>query len=199
MIKAAIYCRVSTNEQTTANQKRELLAVAKRHDWEVVEVIEDQGVSGANGRDKRPGLDRLLTMVARKEIDMVAAWSVDRLGRSLRHLVSLLEELDAKGVDLYLHQQGLDTSTPSGRAMFGMLSVFSEFERAILRERVLAGQARARAQGAKIGRPSIKGQKLFQCRKLLKIGKGIKPTARETGLAINTVRKIRKEMGLEVA
>lgn len=199
MIKAAIYCRVSTNEQTTANQKRELMVVARRHEWNVVQIIEDHGVSGARGRDQRPGLDQLLKMVARKEVDIVAAWSVDRLGRSLQHLVSLLEDLKAKGVDLYLHQQGLDTSTPSGRAMYGMLSVFSEFEQAILRERVLAGQARARAQGIKIGRPSIKGHKLLQCRKLLKSGKGIKPTARETGLAINTVRKIRNEMGLEVA
>jgi DNA invertase Pin-like site-specific DNA recombinase len=93
-----------------------LQAVAKRHGWDVVTVYKDQGISGAKGRDKRPGLDRLMQAVARREIDMVAAWSVDRLGRSLTDLLAVLQDLHAKSVDLYLHQQGLDTSTPSGRA-----------------------------------------------------------------------------------
>jgi DNA invertase Pin-like site-specific DNA recombinase len=110
-----------------------------------------RGISGAKGRDHRPGLDRLLKGVARREFDMVAAWSVDRLRRSLQHLVGLLGELHAKDVDLYLHQQGLDTSTPSGRAMFQMLGVFAEFERALIQERVRAGLARARAQGQAAG------------------------------------------------
>src|SRR6185436_5877412 len=99
-----------------------------------------------------PGLDELLKAVARREIDMVAAWSVDRLGRSLMDLLALLKELHAKGVDLFLHQQGLDTSTPSGSAMFQMLGVFAEFERAMIRERVLAGLARARERGTRLGR-----------------------------------------------
>ena len=137
--RVAIYARVSTaNGQTTKNQERELQDVAKRHDWQVVEVYRDKGISGAKGRDQRPGLDKLLAAVARKEVDMVAAWSVDRLGRSLTDLLGVLQELHAKGVDLYLHQQGLDTSTPSGRAMF--------------RERVLAGLARAKAEGTRLGR-----------------------------------------------
>ena len=98
-------------------------AVAERHGWQVVAVYRDQGISGAKGRDKPPGLDKLMQAVARREVDMVAAWSVDRLGRSLKDLVGVLQELHAKGVDLYLHRQGLDTSTPSGRAMFQMLGV----------------------------------------------------------------------------
>ncbi len=106
-------------------------------------MYEDAGLSGAKGRDQRPGLDALLKAVTRREVDLVAAWSVDRLGRSLTDLLGLLTELHAKGVDLYLHQQGLDTSTPSGRAMFQMMGVFAEFERAMIRERVMAGLARA--------------------------------------------------------
>jgi DNA invertase Pin-like site-specific DNA recombinase len=110
--RVAIYLRVSTIEQTTTNQRRELHAVAKRHGWSVVQVFEDAGISGAKGRKDRPALDALLKCVARREVDMVAAWSVDRLGRSLTDLLDFLRELHAKGVDLFLHQQGLDTSTP---------------------------------------------------------------------------------------
>ena len=116
---AAIYARVSTrNGQTTENQLRELRAVAERHGWEVVETYIDDGVSGAKGRDQRPGLNDLLKGVARREFDVVAAWSVDRLGRSLQDLIGTLNELRAKNVDLYLHKQGLDTSTPAGKADF---------------------------------------------------------------------------------
>jgi hypothetical protein len=108
----------------------------ERHGWRVVEFFEDAGISGAKGRD----------------VDMVAAWSVDRLGRSLIDLLDFLRELHAKGVDLFLHQQGLDTSTPSGRAMFQMLGVFAEFERSMIRERVMAGLSRAKADGIQLGR-----------------------------------------------
>ena len=149
--RVALYVRVSTADQTVANQQRELEAVALRHGWEVVEVSADQGVSGA--KDRRPALDRLRQGIVRKDFDVVAAWSVDRLGRSLQHLLGFLGELKAKGVDLYLHQQGLDTATPAGRALFQMLGVFAEFERAIIIERVHAGLRRARAQGVRLGRP----------------------------------------------
>src|SRR5512132_2954077 len=144
--RVAIYVRVSTDGQTTSNQQRELDAAVERHDWKVVEVFKDQGVSGKNGREQRPAFDRLLRGVIRKDFDIVAAWSVDRLGRSLQHLLSFLAELKAKGIDLYLHQQGVDTSTPAGKALFQMLGVFAEFERAIIQERVRAGIARARAE-----------------------------------------------------
>ena len=151
----ALYLRVSTGEQTTRNQKRELVAAAERHGWEVVATFEDAGISGAKGREDRPGLDAMLKAVARKEFDMVMAWSVDRLGRSLVDLLSTLQELRAKEVDLFLHQQGLDTSTPSGRAMFQMMGVFSEFERAMIQERVKAGLARAKDDGIVLGRPTL--------------------------------------------
>ena len=110
-------------------------------------IYRDEGVSGAHGRARRPGLDALLKGVNRREFDLVAAWSVCRLGRSLSDLVGMLSELRSRDIDLYLHQQALDTSTPSGRALFGMLGVFSEFERAMIRDRVMAGLDRARAAG----------------------------------------------------
>ena len=127
--RVALYLRVSSGEQTTANQQRELEAVAERHGWQIVKVFEDTGISGRHGRDKRPGFDRLCRAAVRREFDVVAAWSVDRLGRSLLDLLTFLGELHAKSVDLYLHQQGIDTTTPGGKAMFQMMGVFSEFER----------------------------------------------------------------------
>ena len=150
--RVALYVRVSTDHQTIKNQERELEAVAERHGWSVVAVFKDQGISGAKGRDKRPGLDKLMQAVARKEFDLVAAWSVDRLGRSLLDLVQVLQELHGKGIDLYLHQQGIDTTTPCGKAMFQMMGVFAEFERSIIHERVMAGLARAKAEGMQLGR-----------------------------------------------
>ncbi len=151
--RVALYARVSTDGQTVENQLRELREAARRHGWHVAVTLTDEGISGARGRDRRPGFDQLHQAIARREVDVVAAWSVDRLGRSLQDLVAFLGELKAKNVDLYLHQQGLDTSTPAGRAMFQMLGVFSEFERAMIQERVRAGLARARSKGTRLGRP----------------------------------------------
>lgn len=144
--RVAIYLRVSTSRQDTENQRRELEAVAARSGWQVIRVFEDAGISGAKGRDKRPGLDAMLKAVNAKEFDMVAAWSVDRLGRSLTDLLGILQGLHDKGVDLFLHQQGLDTSTTAGKAMFQMLGVFAEFERGIIRERESMRAWRARVQ-----------------------------------------------------
>jgi DNA invertase Pin-like site-specific DNA recombinase len=124
-----------------------VVEAAKRHGWDITATYRDEGISGSKGREKRPGFDRLCKAIIRREIDMVAAWSVDRLGRSLQDLVGFLAELQASRCELYLHQQGLDTSTPGGRALFGMLSVFADFERAMIVERTKAGLARARAQG----------------------------------------------------
>ena len=188
--RVGLYLRVSTAEQTTENQSRELLAVAERHGWAVVRVFEDAGISGAKNRTGRPGLDAMMKAIARREIDMVAAWSVDRLGRSLTDLLDLLRELHSKGVDLFLHQQGLDTSTPAGRAMFQMMGVFAEFERAMLRERVMSGLARARAQGIQLGRPRIASDKAEAIRLAKASGKGVRRIARELGVGIGTVLRV---------
>ncbi len=191
MTHVAIYTRVSTSGQTTQNQLRELRAVAKRLGHRVVAEFTDNGISGAKGREQRPGLNSLLEGVMRRDFDKVMAWSVDRLGRSLPDLLAFMGELKAKGVDLYLHQQSLDTSTPAGKAMFQMLGVFSEFERNIIRERVLSGLNRARAQGKKLGRPRCDDAKrLAAIRKLRKQGLGINKIARQLGIGVSSVQRV---------
>ena len=131
--------------------------IASRTGCEIVKVYRDHGISGAKGGDKRPGFDALHRAATKREFDVVMARSVDRLGRSLQDLVGFLGELHALGIDLFLHQQGLDTRTPAGMAMFQMLGVFAQFERAMIQERVRAGLARARGEGKRLGRPSLAG------------------------------------------
>jgi len=189
-MRAAIYLRVSTDEQTTENQRRELLAVAERKGWQIVGEHADHGISGSKGREARPALDALLRAVTRREVDVVMAWSVDRLGRSLRHLVLLLDELKAQGVGLYLHQQGIDTTTPMGEAFFGMAAVFAQFERSILVERTKAGLARARAQGKRLGRPPIARARERQILQLRSEGKSIHAIRRALGLGTKTVQRV---------
>jgi DNA invertase Pin-like site-specific DNA recombinase len=189
--RAAIYTRVSTGGQTTENQLRELRAAAERLGHQVVAEFTDNGISGAKGRDQRPGLNSLLEGVTRRDFDKVMAWSVDRLGRSLPDLLAFMGELKAKGVDLYLHQQSLDTSTPAGKAMFQMLGVFSEFEREIIRERVLSGLERAKSQGKKLGRPSRDDPKrLAAIRKLRGQGVGMIKIARQLGIGVSVVQRV---------
>ncbi len=212
--RVALYLRVSTDGQTTDNQRRELEAVGESAGWGVVEVYEDRGISGARGRDKRPEFDRMLKDASRRRFDMIASWSVDRLGRSLLDLITFLQELRSLGCDLYMHKQALDTSTPSGRAMFGMLGVFAEFERAIIQERIKAGLARAReaqfeaeTQGVRrlarngrplkhgrIGRPKVAPDVEERIATALEAGQGIRPTAREAGVGIGTVQRIKREL-----
>ncbi|NBB42441.1 recombinase family protein [Sphingobium yanoikuyae] len=189
--RVAIYTRVSQDTQTTENQRRELLAVAERNGWHIIAECSDQGISGAKGRDQRPGLDALMKMIARREIDMVASWAVDRLGRSLQHLVGFLVEINSKSVDLYLHQQALDTSTPSGRAMFGMLSVFADFEREMTRSRIMAGLARSTK---KSGRPALDPAKVQTVERLLRQGTSINATAKKAKVGVGSVARIKARM-----
>jgi len=194
MKRVGIYLRVSTDQQTTENQRRILLEIAERSGWEVVAVFEDQGISGAKGRDQRPGFDALLKAVARSEIQMVAAWSVDRLGRSLPDLIGLLSDLQARGCDLFLHQQSLDTSTPTGRAMYGMLSIFAEFERSMISNRVRAGQQRSRAAGVRFGRPPIPPIDIDKVKVRLAKGQSIRVIAKATQMSTASVMRIKRLM-----
>ena len=194
MKRVAIYLRVSTDKQTTDNQRRELEAVAERSGWKVVIVYEDAGISGAKGRDKRPGLDAMMKAVNAKEFDMVASWSVDRLGRSLTDLLSILQSLHEKGVGLFLHQQGLDTTTTAGKAMFQMLGVFAEFERGIIKERVNAGLARARANGTKLGRRRTEPAVEVKILELKAAGDGILKIARKLGIGTSVVQRVLKQV-----
>jgi DNA invertase Pin-like site-specific DNA recombinase len=197
MNRIAIYARVSTDGQSVNAQLAELREVAERRGWTVIKEFTDAGISGAKGRDQRPALDAMLKAATRGEFDTVAAWSVDRLGRSLQHLVAGLGDLQASGVGLYLHKQGLDTSTPSGRAMFGMLSVFAEFERELIVERVRAGVKNAKASGTKSGKPFGRPRvgTDIECKVLELRAKewGVNRIARELGIGSGTVRRISSE------
>jgi DNA invertase Pin-like site-specific DNA recombinase len=194
--RVAIYTRISTGDgqQTIDNQLRDLNLAAERMGWEIVAHFSDEGISGAKGRDRRPGLDAMLKGIARKEFEMCAAWSVCRLGRSLQHLISLLGDLNSKGVDLYLHVQALDTSTPSGRAMFQLLGVFSEYERAMVSERVKSSLARLRASGKVLGRKPLDPTKVEHIRASLNQGVSINKTAKALKVGIGTVHRIKVAM-----
>jgi DNA invertase Pin-like site-specific DNA recombinase len=156
-------------------------------------VFQDEGISGAKGRDKRPAFDALCKAIARREFDLIAAWSVDRIGRSLIDLIGFLSDIHSAGIGLYLHQQGLDTTTSSGRAMFGMLSVFAEYERAILRERTVAGLRRARSNGKTLGRPRLAPQKEIAVRASLARGEGVVKISKALRVGVGTILRIKRQ------
>ena len=192
--RAALYARVSTRNghQDPEVQLQALREVAARAGWEIVETYIDHGISGAKGRDKRPAFDLLLKDATRRKFNLVAAWSVDRLGRSLQDLVAFLSELKGAGCDLYLHVQALDTTTPAGKAMFQMLGVFAEFERSIIQERVHAGLARARAKGKTLGRPTVDAKTIAAIRQRAAADESLSKRAIGRALKIpeSTVRKV---------
>lgn len=191
--RAALYLRVSTDGQTTENQRIALQAVAEQRGWQVVAAYEDAGISGAKGREHRPGLDKLLKDATRGKFDVVMAWAVDRLGRSLADLIGTLQWLHDVNVDLFLHQQAMDTTTPAGRAMFQMMGVFAEFERAMIQARVNAGLDRARKAGKVLGRPKVNMKTEAAVRARLAEGAGILKVAKEFGVGTSVVQRIRAE------
>lgn len=196
MKRAALYLRVSTKEQTSENQRLELVSVANAKNWKIVSVYQDEGISGAKGRDRRPAYDQMLKDAARAKFDVLMSWDVSRLGRSLTGLVLALDEFHAHAIDLYLHQQAIDTTTPSGKAMFQMTAVFAEFERSMIRERVRTGIERARSEGKVLGRPAISCDTIA-IEQDLAAGMSIRSIGRKYGLSIGkahaTVTTIRKE------
>lgn len=191
MKRAALYLRVSTREQSTAMQRTALEDVAARAGWQIVAVYEDAGVSGAKGRDQRPEFDRMLKDATQRRFDVVMAWAIDRLGRSLQHLIACLGDLHAERVDLYLHQQAIDTTTDTGRAFFQMLGVFAEFERSMIKSRVQAGVDRARAAGKRLGRPATKTDTAAAIRASLAAGASIRKAAELHGVGISTVQRVK--------
>jgi len=188
--RAAIYLRVSTDGQTTENQRRELAQVAEAAGWEVGEFYEDAGVSGAKGREQRPAFDRLCHDATKRRFDVVMAWSVDRLGRSLQDLVTFLGELKALRVDLFILKQGVDTTTPAGKAMFQMLGVFAEFERALIQERVKAGLARAKAQVKTLGRPKMDDKTIQTIERGRAAGLSVRAIAAKAGVSVGAAHKV---------
>ena len=186
MPKVVLYCRVSSHHQTADNQLLELRSAAHRMGYSIVAELTDDGISGAKGRDDRPAFNRLHQMIQRKEIDCVMAWSICRLGRSTADLSTFMAEVQTACVDLYLHQQSINTATPAGRMVFGIFSALASWEREMIAERINAGLARAKSEGKKLGRPTnvneavktsvvllrSKGLSLHKIAKQLKIGVG---------------------------
>jgi len=197
--RAAIYLRVSTDDQTTENQRQALVEVAGRRGWSVVETYEDQGVSGAKGRDQRPGFDRMLKDAGRRRFDVLAVWSIDRLGRSTAAVATALDDLEAAGVAIYADKEGVDASTAHGRAMLEMASVFARLERSMIVERVKAGMARAKAEGKHVGRPRTNEDTVAAIRAMLAGGRGMISTAKALGVGVGTVHRISKAMAWAAA
>jgi len=156
-MRAAVYARVSTVDQEPENQLQELRTYAQARNWSAVEYV-DRGVSGA--KDRRPALDDLARDARRRRFDVVVCWRLDRLGRNLKHLITLLDELQALGIAFVSLAEGIDATTPAGKLQMHILGAIAEFERERIRERVLAGLQRARAQGKRLGRPRNRPVKL---------------------------------------
>jgi DNA invertase Pin-like site-specific DNA recombinase len=206
--RAALYVRVSTDQQTVENQIRELTQIAERRGWQIVEVYKDAGISGARGRDKRPGLDTMLKDASRRKFDVVMAWAIDRVGRSLIDLLGTIQTLEACGVDLYLDQQQIDTTVPAGRLLYQVTGAFAEFERSMIQQRVNAGIKRRKAEIASngtfvsnagkirrhLGRPGAEPEKMEMARIELAKGVGIGKVARLVGLGTGTVHKLKRKM-----
>ena len=192
-MKAVIYTRISTvgKGQTVDNQLLILRDIAEKKGLDIVKEISDEGISGAKGRDERQGFDELIKGAIKKEFDIILCWDVSRLGRSLKDLVSFLEDIQSAKCDLYIHQSGIDTSTASGKMMFQLLSVFSEFERSMIRERVIAGQQRAKSQGKHIGRKTnVNDAVITAVYQLRKNNVSIKKIASDLKIGVGTVYKI---------
>ena len=206
--RAALYVRVSTDQQTVEHQVAALRQVAEHRGWAVVEIYRDAGISGAKGRAQRPGLDAMLTDAKRRKFDVVMAWAIDRLGRSLIDLLGTIASLEECGVDLYLDQQSIDTTTPAGKLLFQMTGAFAEFERSMIRQRVNAGLKTVKAKIARgetytskagvvrrrLGRPGAEPEKVEAARRQLEAGVGIAETARLVGLGTGTVHRLKREM-----
>ena len=136
--RVCLYARVSKASQSVERQISELQIVADRNNWEIVDRYIDHGISGSRGRDGRPELDRMMKDSTKRKFDVVMVWSIDRLGRSLQNLLEILNDLKSKNIDLYMDQQSIDTTTPTGKLMFSLIGAFSEFERSIIRDRVIS-------------------------------------------------------------
>jgi DNA invertase Pin-like site-specific DNA recombinase len=194
-LRAALYLRVSRDSQTTENQRIVLTTLAGHRGFQIVREYEDAGISGGKGRDKRPAFDQMLKDAVRRRFDVLLIWSMDRLGRSVLHVAQAMAELDAAGVALMSEQQGVDGTTPFGKAMMQMATVFAELERSMIRSRVMAGLDRVRAEGKKsLGRPPI-GRKIEETiRQQLAAGHGILKVAKIVGCGSGTVQRVKREI-----
>jgi DNA invertase Pin-like site-specific DNA recombinase len=205
MARVAIYLRVSTKKQTTDNQRVALETWAVRAGHTVTAVYEDHGFSGSKTSAQRPEMSKMLKAAVRREFDQVAVWSIDRLGRSLQDLLATLDTFRSTKTELFVHQQAIDTTTPAGKALFGMCGVFAEFEREIIRERVIAGVERcqeAKAEGKIItksgkwfGKQPVAQSKIDAATAALREpGASVRKVAALTGLSVGKVHGISKTL-----
>jgi DNA invertase Pin-like site-specific DNA recombinase len=202
--RAAIYLRVSKEDQTTENQRLELVRIAEARGWTVTAVYTDHGISGAKFGKQRPELERLRKDAARHRFDMLMAWSIDRIGRSTHEVSGLMEEFEGLGIGQYYLQQGIDTATPAGRAMVQMAVVFAEYERAMIRERIKAGLDRVRKtgrtkSGKPIGRPRVSPHVIEKVHAAKAKGKTLRAIADLVGLSVGKVHGIVAANGHEKA
>ncbi|WP_188667412.1 recombinase family protein [Terasakiella brassicae] len=195
----AVYCRVSTDHQTNENQLLELRQVCDRMGWIIKQVYEDHAISGATGRNQRPGYDALYKAVARREVDMVMTWGIDRLGRSLQEVITFMSYVQERGIGLYVHQQGLDTThSQTAIMMTQFLAIFAEYERSILKSRIHAGLERAKAQGKKLGRPGLSDYKTNRIKKHLQAGASVRGVAKLVNVSTGSVSKVKRAMAMEM-
>ena len=185
-MKAALYIRVSKASQTTDNQRRELEAYCKRQEWEIAGVYDDSGVSGAVA--ERPALNRLLKDATAGKLDVVVVWKIDRMARSVTHLLQVLQQLQAAGIAFVSTTQAIDTTSAYGRMVLTFLGAIAEFERSLIVERVCAGLARAKAEGVKLGRPRA-GFDVNGALTMKKEGRSWSEVAKALGVSVATIRR----------
>jgi len=189
-VKVALYARVSTKDQDCENQIRELRQWAHTAGHEIVEIYQDNGISGSKGRDKRPEFDRLLKDAVRRKFKLVASWGLDRLGRSMKDLVNTLSDLRDVDCGIYLHKQAIDTTTKEGKMLFHVLGMFAEFELDMISERIKAGLARAASEGRFPGRPKLTDDKIDEIKAMRKQGHGIRKTAKALKCGVGTIQRL---------
>lgn len=182
--RVALYLRVSTNQQTTENQRLELESYCKRQEWEVAKIYDDSGISGKN--DDRPALQEMLADSVKSRFSVVVCWKIDRIARSTINLLQILQQLRAAGVDFCATTQAIDTTNSAGRMLMTFLGAIAEFERETIVERVRAGLQRAKTNGVRLGRPRVG----FDVKKALELrqgGLGYKQIAKEMGIPRTTI------------
>ena len=191
MKRVAIYARVSTDKQQTSNQVLVLKEIAERSGYNIIQIYEDKGISGSKGREDRPSLNQMMKDATHRKFDMVMCWSIDRLGRSISHLIEIMNELNGLKIDMFFSQQSIDTTQSSGRMLFSIMGAIGEFEKSLIKERVLAGLDRARKNGTKLGRPSNMTDGLKSAILILKDkGLGVRETCRKLGIGCATYYKV---------
>ena len=191
MKRVAIYARVSTDKQQTSNQVLVLKEIAERSGYNIIQIYEDKGISGSKGREDRPALNQMMKDATHRKFDMVMCWSIDRLGRSISHLIEIMNELNGLKIDMFFSQQSIDTTQSSGRMLFSIMGAIGEFEKSLIKERVLAGLDRARKNGTKLGRPSNMTDGLKTAILIFKDkGLGVRETCRKLGIGCATYYKV---------